>query len=79
VIDRFKTLLKKANLPAIRFHDIRHGAATILLSMGVHPKVVQELLGHNQSQAVPGPLEACLQTRLFQLTLQVLVALMITR
>ena len=48
VIDRFKTLLKKANLPAIRFHDLRHSAATILLSMGVHPKVVQELLGHNQ-------------------------------
>lgn len=40
VIDRFKTLLKKANLPAIRFHDLRHSAATILLSMGVHPKVV---------------------------------------
>lgn len=48
VIDRFKTLLKKANLPAIRFHDLRQSAATILLSMGVHPKVVQELLGHNQ-------------------------------
>ena len=48
VIDRFKTLLKKANLPAIRFHDLRHSAATILLSMSVHPKVVQELLGHNQ-------------------------------
>ena len=37
VIDRFKTLLKKANLPATRFHDLRHGAATILLSVGVHP------------------------------------------
>jgi integrase len=48
VIDRFKTLLKKAGLPPIRFHDLRHSAATILLSMGIHPKVVQELLGHNQ-------------------------------
>jgi integrase len=48
VIDRFKTLLKRAELPEIRFHDLRHSAATILLSMGVHPKVVQELLGHNQ-------------------------------
>jgi len=48
VVDRFKTLLKKAGLPEIRFHDLRHSAATILLSMGVHPKVVQELLGHNQ-------------------------------
>jgi integrase len=48
VIDRFKTLLKKANLPEIRFHDLRHSAAIILLSMGVVPKIVQELLGHNQ-------------------------------
>src|SRR5207237_6016144 len=47
VVDRFKTLLKKAELPDIRFHDLRHSAATILLSMGVHPKVVQELLGHS--------------------------------
>ena len=31
----------------MRFHDLRHSAATILLSMGVHPKQVQELLGHS--------------------------------
>ena len=37
VFDRFKTLLKRAGLPEIRFHDLRHSAATILLSMGVHP------------------------------------------
>ena len=43
----FKKLLKSAELPNIRFHDLRHSAATILLSMGVHPKVVQELLGHS--------------------------------
>jgi len=48
VIDRFKSLLKKADLPGIRFHDLRHSAASILLGMGIHPKVVQELLGHNQ-------------------------------
>jgi integrase len=39
---------KKADLPDIRFHDLRHSAATLLLSLGVHPKVVQELLGHTQ-------------------------------
>jgi integrase len=44
----FKALLKKANLPDIRFHDLRHSAATLLLGMGTHPKVVQELLGHSQ-------------------------------
>ena len=48
VLERFKTVLKKAGLPDIRFHDLRHSAATMLLAMGVHPKVVQELLGHNQ-------------------------------
>ncbi len=32
----------------MRFHDLRHSAATILLTMRIHPKIVQELLGHNQ-------------------------------
>lgn len=36
--DIFKRILKRASLPRIRFHDLRHGAATILLSMGVIPK-----------------------------------------
>jgi integrase len=40
-------LLKKAGLPKMRFHDLRHSAATLLLAMGVHIKVVQELLGHS--------------------------------
>ncbi len=48
VLERFKTLLKRAGLPDMRFHDLRHSAATILLTMHVHPKIVQELLGHNQ-------------------------------
>jgi integrase len=42
----FKPLLKKAGLPNIRFHDLRHTCATLLLSRGHHPKLVQELLGH---------------------------------
>lgn len=37
--------LKRANLPAIRFHDLRHTAATLLLTQGVHSKVVSEMLG----------------------------------
>lgn len=44
----FLPLLKRAGLPRIRFHDLRHTAATLLLLQGVHPKVVQERLGHSQ-------------------------------
>lgn len=44
----FYPLLIKAGVPKIRFHDLRHTAATILLSQGVHPKIVQERLGHAQ-------------------------------
>jgi integrase len=45
--DNLAPLLRRAELPAIRFHDLRHTAATLLLSQGVHPKLVQELLGHS--------------------------------
>ena len=43
----FKKLLKQANLPDVRFHDLRHGAATVLLAAKVDLKVVSELLGHS--------------------------------
>lgn len=42
----FKPILKRAGLPDIRLHDLRHTCATLLLSRGVHPKFVQELLEH---------------------------------
>ena len=42
----FKPLLQRAKLPNIRFHDLRHTCATLLLGRGVHAKLVQELLGH---------------------------------
>ena len=42
----FKPLLKRVELPDIRFHDLRHTCATLLLGRSVHPKLVQELLGH---------------------------------
>lgn len=45
---RFHALLAKAGLTRIRFHDLRHTAATLLLQKGVHPKIVQEMLGHSQ-------------------------------
>ncbi|HLI07066.1 MAG TPA: tyrosine-type recombinase/integrase [Ktedonobacteraceae bacterium] len=43
----FQKFLKDAGLPPMRFHDLRHSAASFLLAMGVHPKVVQEILGHS--------------------------------
>ena len=42
----FARLLKKAGLRKIRFHDLRHICATLMLSRNIHPKVVQEMLGH---------------------------------
>ncbi len=42
----FNPLLKRAGLPRVRIHDLRHSTATLLLSQGVHPKVVSEMLGH---------------------------------
>jgi integrase len=50
----FKPLLKRAGLPhTVRFHDLRHTCATLLCSKNVHPKVVQEMLGHaNISQTM---------------------------
>ena len=44
----FRPLLTRAKLRRIRFHDLRHTAATLLFAAGQHPKVVQERLGHSQ-------------------------------
>ncbi len=42
----FLSLLERAGLPRITFHDLRHTCASLLFQRNVHPKFVQELLGH---------------------------------
>lgn len=44
----FRRLLERAGLPRIRFHDLRHTPATLLMGAGEHPKVVADMLGHSQ-------------------------------
>ena len=44
----FKAILRDAGLPAIRYHDLRHTAATLLLAQGVDPRTIMETLGHSQ-------------------------------
>jgi integrase len=44
--DSFKPLCREAKLPELRFHDLRHTAATLMLAAGVPAKVVSERLGH---------------------------------
>jgi len=43
----FAALIRRSDLPHIRFHDLRHSHASQLLKQGVHPKVVSERLGHS--------------------------------
>ncbi len=48
VIRRHRAILKAAGLPPLRFHDLRHSAATLLLAQGVSPRYISDLLGHSQ-------------------------------
>jgi len=67
---RFQRHLEKAGLPKVRLHDLRHTHASLLLARGVHPKVVQERLGHSSitmtldlySHLTPGLQEAAATT-----------------
>jgi integrase len=48
VTNQFQRLLQVSGLPKMRFHDLRHSAATLLIAQGVHPRTVMEILGHSQ-------------------------------
>ena len=45
--DAWRRIVKAANLPRLRFHDLRHAHASLLMAQGVHPKIVSERLGHS--------------------------------
>ena len=48
VLRRFHKLLEKAGLPRMRYHDLRHGAASLMAAMGVPARVAMEIMGHSQ-------------------------------
>ena len=43
----FRRVVQRASTPRIRFHDLRHTAASLLLGARVNPKVMSEMLGHS--------------------------------
>ena len=47
VSEHFKVLVRQAGLPPVRFHDLRHGSASLLLAAGVDLKTVSQILGHS--------------------------------
>ena len=66
VTHAFARIIKQADLPKLRFHDLRHTHATLMMKQGVNPKVVSERLGHasvvitldTYSHVLPGLQEA---------------------
>jgi integrase len=46
---RFETLAFRAGLPPVRFHDLRHGAASLLKAAGVDTKLISAILGHSRT------------------------------
>ncbi len=62
LLKMFDRLLESAELPHMHFHDLRHSAALILLSMGGNAKVIQELLGHSEMSITLGTYSHLLPT-----------------
>lgn len=45
---KFQELVKRNNFPKIRFHDLRHSYATLMMAKGINPKIVSTILGHSR-------------------------------
>jgi len=66
VTKAFRKLARSVGLDGLRFHDLRHAHATLMLQQGIHPKIVSERLGHSSiaitldtySHVLPGLQEA---------------------
>ena len=50
MLKNFKSHLKAAGLPNIKFHSLRHSVASILLEQNTHPRLVADLLGHSSTK-----------------------------
>lgn len=50
VTDLFERLVAASGLPPIRLHDLRHGAATLMLAAGIDIKIVSDTLGHSDTR-----------------------------
>ena len=77
VTQEFTAIVRQAGLPHLTLHGLRHAHATLLLSAGVHPKVVSERLGHSNiaitmdtySHVIPGLQEEAVLTLDTQITI----------
>jgi integrase len=62
VRSHYLPMLEQAGLPRLRFHDLRHTAATLLLEANVNTKVVSEMLGHSQVSVTMDPYQHVTRT-----------------
>jgi integrase len=51
----FVALVARTGLPPVRLHDLRHGAATLMLLAGMELKTISDQLGHSSVSSPPTP------------------------
>ena len=63
VVTAFKKHLQRAELPNLRFHDLRHSCASLLVAQGTHPREVMEILGHSTIALTMNTYSQCCRRR----------------